>query len=158
MEEFMGNVLLSIFLSPLAVIIFALAVKKKLKQDPERAKNYKTFGILSLVSSVLLVALAFPVIWLTVHLFQWTFSYLGIFTKVILVGNLVLGLLTIEVPIIYFAILIATIILPICQIAINGHVIGWISLVVSIVAIIGTIILCSSLILNGVVNDVILGS
>ena len=154
----MGNVLLSIFLSPLAAIIFALAVKKKLKQDPERAKNYKTFGILSLVSSVLLVALAFPVIWLTVHLFQWTFSYLGIFTKVILVGNLVLGLLTIEVPIIYFAILIATIILPICQIAINGHAIGWISLVVSIVAIIGTIILCSSLILNGVVNDVILGS
>ena len=154
----MGNVLLSIFLSPLAVIILALAVKKKLKQDPERAKNYKTFGILSLVSSVLLVALAFPVIWLTVHLFQWTFSYLGIFTKVILVGNLVLGLLTIEVPIIYFAVLIATIVFPISQLTINRHPIGWISLVVSIVAIIGTIILCSSLILNGVVNDVILGS
>ena len=158
MEEFMGNVLLSIFLSPLAVIILALAVKKKLKQDPERAKNYKTFGILSLVSSVLLVALAFPVIWLTVHLFQWTFSYLGIFTKVILVGNLVLGLLTIEVPIIYFAVLIATIVFPISQLTINRHPIGWISLVVSIIAIIGTIILCSSLILNGVVNDVILGS
>ena len=75
----MGKVIFSIFLSPIAVIALAITLKRKLKNDPEKAKNYKTFGVLSLISSVLLVGLAFPVIWLTVQLFELTFSYLGIF-------------------------------------------------------------------------------
>ena len=149
----MGKVIFSIFLSPIAVIVLAITLKRKLKNDPEKAKNYKTFGVLSLISSVLLVGLAFPVIWLTVQLFELTFSYLGIFTQLLLIGNIFLGMLAIEIPIIYFAVLIATIVFPISQLTINRRPIGWIALIVAIIAIIGVIVLCSYFITNGVLNN-----
>ncbi len=148
----MGKFIFSTLLAPIAVIVYSFSIKGKLKNDPDKAKNFKAFGVLSLIASVLVVALLYPVVWLTIELLQLTFSYLGIFTQLLLLGNIVLFILAIELPILYLALVVSIIVLPICQLLVNRRAIGWISLVVAIIAIIAVLVLGVYLLSEGVIT------
>jgi len=89
-------------------------------------------GVIGIIYSIVAVLLAYPVAWLVVKLFIWAFS--GVL--MVLVGNLLCIALGLMLPFIYIkSVLIPTILYPINQLILNRRAISWISLFISIAAI-----------------------
>ena len=62
----------------------------EIKQDKEKAKTFKKFGILGIVWALVAAASVFPCVWVATMLFKLAMTNLGFFTYFILIGNIVL--------------------------------------------------------------------
>lgn len=108
--------------------------KLRNKREDIRAKkpNSIYLGIIGIIYCLAALALAYPLAWLIVKFFVWAFS--GVF--LVLMGNLILIMLAIMMPIIYIRMILAPCILyPIHQLILNRRAIGWIGLIMAIATI-----------------------
>ncbi len=108
----------------------------KIKSKPERAEKHVAFGIWSIIISVLLTIVAYFLIRFCLYLFN-----LGISTNLAIIGNIIVIMLAVAVPIMYLTLLINPLIFSIAQMRINKKPIGWISLIIAILAIYASAIL-----------------
>lgn len=112
------------------------------KNNPDVAKDYTKFGWTAIIIALLSVVLVYPCFWLgRFFIFTLAFSNLGVFTYMILIGNIfifVLGLIMFIFPVLMC---FYSICFPIFQMIINRKKIGWISLIVVILCLILTVIL-----------------
>ncbi|MDR0975861.1 MAG: hypothetical protein LBM01_02785 [Christensenellaceae bacterium] len=110
-------------------IVQALRMKV---EEPERAKTYKGFAITALVVAVLAAGIAWPAMWAGVALVKIAFTYLGVFTIMIGIGNILILCASIICFILPFAAAIYGIFLPFASLICNRHWLSWVSLPIAL--------------------------
>src|SRR5574344_1757402 len=127
--------------------------KKMKTENPEKASRYVKFGIWAIITALICVGLSFPFAYLGIKLITIAVSTnLGIFTYLVLIGNIFIGLLGIFVLIIPAICALFSITLAIAQMSVNKKPLGWISLIISILCVIGALVLTILLFTNGLGN------
>ena len=109
-----------------------MSLREKREELRATKPNSIRLGVIGIIYSVFAVLLAYPIAWLVVKLFIWAFS--GV--MILLIGNLLCIAIALMLPFLYIkSILIPSILYPINQIILNRRAISWISLFISIAAI-----------------------
>ena len=109
-----------------------------LRVDEKKRKKSVIFGLISIIFSLICVALPYPCIWAGAHGIKYACTtYLGFFTYFLLIGNATIFALSLSTFIVPYFLWIYGIVFVVRQLTLNRRVIGWIALVIWIASVVG---------------------
>lgn len=106
-----------------------------IKQDPAKAKKFKKYALLGMMWATLAAASMYPVALGALTLFKLSFSNLGVFTYLVLIGNIFLFFVALLLLFIPFLFSVYSLAFPIAQMRVNRGFWSWFSLFYCIILI-----------------------